>query len=103
MKLYPALENLLGEIALGGVGDDHGDTLAGAELFGELNGSVNGCAGAGAGDQTLFGGKTLDHRKGIVVADHRYAVADIAVKGLGNEVDADAFDPVLAGRAALQY
>jgi len=100
--LGEVFEDAFGEVAFGGVGDEGGDAVSGAEALRDLQGRVENGAGAGAGEEAFLGGEGADGGEGVAVGDHEDFVADGAIEGVGDERDADAFDFVGAGLASLQ-
>src|SRR5213079_3311132 len=97
------LEQVGGDVALAGVGEEYDDRLAreGGE-GGERKGGVQGSAGGDAGDDALLAGKAAGAREGILIGDGDHLVDDRAVQDGGNEPDTDAGHLVGAGRPAGQ-
>src|SRR5438067_10501229 len=100
--LSAAFEDLLRRVALGGVGDNSHDALAGAESRGNLHGGEDYGAGTRATEHALFAGEIADGAKGVIVRDHDDLVGERRVPSFGDEAYADAFGLMFAGRAALQ-
>ena len=100
--LDSAFEDLLGEVAFGGVGD-HGDyALAGAQATGDGDRGVDVGAGTGSAEDAFAGGQLLDRVEGLNVGNFEDLVADRAVEISRDEAVADALDFVGAGRASAE-
>src|SRR5580704_1948274 len=101
-KLDAAFEDVFGEVALGGVGDDGYYSFARAELLCNFQRGCDGGASAGSSQHAFLGSQGFHRPEGIIVHHHENFVADRAIERLWDEACANTFDFVRAGRAAAE-